>query len=88
MIEQSANLIMNCIRAAGKDGLISPTEEAMRVYDAEIQEALSETVWATSCSSWYKRDDGQITILYPYNARTFRRRHRKFHKDHFQIRQR
>ncbi len=24
MIEQSANLIMNCIKAAGKDGLISP----------------------------------------------------------------
>jgi len=88
MIEQSANLIMNCIRAAGKDGLISPTEEAMQAYDAEIQEALSGTVWSASCSSWYKREDGQITILYPYNAQTFRKRHRKFHKDHFQIRQR
>jgi cation diffusion facilitator CzcD-associated flavoprotein CzcO len=86
MIEQSANMIINCIRAAGKDGLIAPKQEAMRAYDAEIQAALARTVWATSCSSWYKRDDGHITILYPYNAQTFRRRHSKFRPEHFVIR--
>ena len=88
MIEQSANLIMNCIRAAGDDGLIAPTEQAMLDYDAEIQAALATTVWATSCSSWYKRDDGHITILYPYNAQTYRKRHLQFHRDHFEIRKR
>ena len=85
MIEQSANLILNCIQAAGKDSLIAPTEEAMQAYDREIQDALAGTVWATSCSSWYKRDDGHITILYPYNAQTFRRRHRKLHREHFEV---
>jgi len=87
MIEQSANLIINCIEAAGKDRLIAPKEEAMQAYDAEIQAALAGTVWATSCSSWYKRDDGHITILYPYNAQTYRRRHRKLRQEHFEIRQ-
>ncbi len=88
MIEQAANLIMNCIKAAGDDGLIAPTEEAMLAYDAEIQAALATTVWATSCRSWYKREDGHITILYPYNAQTYRKRHLKFNRDHFEIRQR
>ena len=88
MIEQSANLIMNCIRAAGEDGLIAPTEAAMRAYDREIQQALAGTVWATSCHSWYKREDGRITILYPFNAQTYRRRHKKLRKDHFEIRPR
>ena len=84
MIEQSANLIMNCIKA-GKDGLIAPREEAMQAYDAEIQAALAGTVWATSCSSWYKREDGHITILYPYNAQTYRRRHKKIRIEDFEL---
>jgi cation diffusion facilitator CzcD-associated flavoprotein CzcO len=88
MIEQSANLIINCIRAAGPDELIAPTEQAMRAYDDEIQRALSGTVWATSCQSWYKRADGRITILYPYNAQTYRRRHKKLRREDFQIRPR
>ena len=88
MIEQGANMIINCIRAAGKDGLIAPTEQAMRAYDDEIQEALAGTVWATSCHSWYKREDGRITILYPYNAQTYRRRHKKLRLEDFEIRQR
>ena len=87
MIEQSANMIMNCIEAAG-DGLIEPTAEAMQSYDDEIQEALQDTVWATSCKSWYKRDDGYITILYPYNAQTYRRRHRRLNLGDFSIRSR
>jgi len=85
MIEQGANMIINCVEAAGKDGLIAPTEEAMRAYDEEIQASLADTVWATSCSSWYKREDGHITILYPYNARTYRRRHKKLKLADFEI---
>jgi len=85
MIEQAANMIMNCILAAGEDGLIAPTGEAMQAYDREIQEALAGTVWATSCSSWYKRADGRITILYPYNGRTFRKRHKMLRREHFVV---
>jgi cation diffusion facilitator CzcD-associated flavoprotein CzcO len=85
MIEQSCNMIMNCIDAAGHDGLIEPTEAAMLKYDREIQRALAGTVWATSCSSWYKREDGYITILYPYSGQTFRRRHKKLQLEHFRI---
>jgi len=88
MIEQAANLIIQCIRAAGADGLIAPTGQAMRAYDAEIQRALAGTVWATSCQSWYKRADGRITILYPWDGRTYRRRHKKLRREDFEIRRR
>jgi cation diffusion facilitator CzcD-associated flavoprotein CzcO len=85
MIEQSANMIIDCVRAAGEEGLIAPREEAMRAYDDEMQAALATTVWATSCSSWYKRDDGRITILYPYSAQTYRRRHKHLRLKDFEI---
>ena len=85
MIEQSARLIIDCIKAAGAKGLIAPRQEAMHAYNTEIQSALADTVWATSCQSWYKRDDGRITALYPYNARTYRKRHLRFQRDHFEI---
>ncbi|MGD2128545.1 MAG: NAD(P)/FAD-dependent oxidoreductase [Lysobacterales bacterium] len=86
MIEQAVDFIIGCIEAAGENGLIAPTREAMLAYDDEIQRALADTVWATSCQSWYKRDDGRITVLYPYNGRTWRRRHRKLRREHFEIR--
>jgi len=85
MIEQSANMIINCIQAAGEQGLIAPTEEAMQAYDREIQASLADTVWATSCSSWYKREDGRITILFPYNAQTYRQRHKKLRREDYEI---
>jgi cation diffusion facilitator CzcD-associated flavoprotein CzcO len=87
MIEQAANMIINCIEAAGADGLIAPTEEAMQAYNDEIQTALGGTVWATSCSSWYKREDGYITVLYPFSAMTYRRRHKKLKLGDFEISQ-
>jgi hypothetical protein len=85
MIEQAAHYIVQCIQAAGPDGLIAPTESAMRSYDRELQEALAGTVWATSCHSWYKREDGRITALYPYNASTYRKRHKKININDFEI---
>lgn len=85
MIEQAAKLIVECIQAAGEDGLIAPREEAMLAYDREIQAALAGTVWATGCSSWYKRADGRITVLYPYDARTYRRRHKKLKISDFEL---
>jgi cation diffusion facilitator CzcD-associated flavoprotein CzcO len=88
MIEQAANLILRCIEAAGRDGLIAPTAAAMQSYDRELQAALAGTVWAGGCRSWYKRADGRITVLYPYDARTYRRRHKNIKINDFTIKSR
>ena len=85
MIEQAAHFIVQCILTAGRDGLIAPREEAMQAYDRELQQALSGTVWATGCRSWYKREDGRITVLYPFSASTFRKRHKNIDISKFEV---
>ena len=85
MIEQQVDYIMQCITKAGRNQLLAPTPQAMAEFNEDLQEKLQETVWAGSCSSYYKRPDGRIATLYPYNARTFRKRHRHIQWNDFQI---
>ena len=85
MIEQSVGWILKCIRKAGADRIVSVTGEATRDYNRKIQAALAETVWATSCNSWYKKSDGSIETLYPFDARTFRRQMRRINRDHIRF---
>ena len=85
MIEAQLNLILQAIEAAGNDKLIQVTEVAYQRYNDEIREALQHTVWAGDCKSWYKREDGEISSLYPYNARTYMKDHRKLVMTDFQL---
>ena len=77
MIEKQVGFILQCIKKAGHTGLVAPTQRAQREFNDEIQEKLQGTVWAGNCKSYYKREDGKIATLYPYNARTFTKRHKK-----------
>lgn len=85
MIEAQLQLIMQAIEAAGPDGLIEVTASANDAYNAMIREALEDTVWAGDCKSWYKRADGEIVTLYPFNARTFRRDHKHLQRQDFKF---
>ncbi|MEM9104024.1 MAG: NAD(P)/FAD-dependent oxidoreductase [Pseudomonadota bacterium] len=82
MIEQSVNWIVRCIRKAGNNRIVKVSEQANSDYNRKIQSALADTVWATSCNSWYKKSDGSIETLYPFDARTFRRQMRRIDKSH------
>lgn len=73
MIEQTVGWIMRAMEAAGESGTVSVRAEAQRSYNDRIQADLQKTVWASGCHSWYRRADGRIETLYPYNARAFRR---------------
>jgi cation diffusion facilitator CzcD-associated flavoprotein CzcO len=81
MIEKQVGYIMQAIKKAGTTNLIAPKQQVMNDFNVEIQGRLQNTVWAGNCKSYYKREDGRIGTLYPYNARTFRNRHKKL-KDH------
>lgn len=85
IVEKQVNYILSCIEKSGKNRLIAPKADAMKKYNSEIQNKLSETVWAGSCQSWYRREDGKIVTLYPYNARTFRDRHKQVKWEDFVI---
>jgi len=86
MIEQTVGWIMQCIEKVKAGETVEATEAAQRGYNAEIQGLLGETVWASGCSSWYKRDDGRIETLVPYNARRFRKEMRQVHWEDLAVR--
>jgi len=86
MIEAQLQLILQAIEAAGRDKLIQVREEANRRYNDDIHAALQDTVWAGDCMSWYKRPDGEITTLYPYNARSYLKDHEHLQQGDFELR--
>ncbi len=85
MIEAQMELILQAIAAAGRSRLIEVKQHALQRYNEDIQRALQGTVWAGSCSSWYKREDGRISSLYPYDARTYIADHRRLVMADFQL---
>ena len=68
MIEQQVSYIVQCIKGLGKNTYIDAKPSAMQRYNARIQSALANTVWAADCPSWYKTSDGKIPTLWPYNT--------------------
>ncbi|WP_187276627.1 flavin-containing monooxygenase [Parahaliea maris] len=83
MIEAQLELILQAIASAGENRAIEVTEAAWEEYNRMLRSALQETVWAGDCQSWYKRPDGEISSLYPFNARRYRREHRYLEREHF-----
>ncbi len=85
MIEQEVGYILQLIGKAGRNQLISVRPETQAAYNADIHAALSGSVWASGCKSWYRRPDGKITTLYPNNAREFRRQLQNVDVDDFEV---
>jgi cation diffusion facilitator CzcD-associated flavoprotein CzcO len=85
MIEAQLLLIMQALEAAGSEQLLEVSEAANQAYNNTIGEALKNTVWAGDCNSWYKREDGEIATLYPFDVSTYRRDHKRLQKQDFTI---
>jgi cation diffusion facilitator CzcD-associated flavoprotein CzcO len=49
---------------------LSPTEQAMKEYEAERSEAALKTVWATGCQSWYLDKRG-VPATWPFSLDRF-----------------
>lgn len=47
-------------------------------FNDELQKALSKTVWASGCSSWFLDFEGRNTTMWPWSTAEFRRRTRRF----------
>ena len=59
-----------CWRRA-KDREISPTADALAVFEAERAEAAKNTIWVTGCRSWYLDDRG-MPAVWPWKFDRFR----------------
>ena len=85
MIEAQLQLIMQAVTVAGSDHLIEVLPTAAANYTRRIRDALKDTVWSGPCDSWYKKDNGDIDTLYPHNARSYLRDHRRLSRRDFRI---
>ena len=71
LIEQSVDWIIDVIKLAGRDRLVSVSEETCLAFGDAMQSQLGKTVWASGCDSWYIGSNGRIETLFPGNARDF-----------------
>lgn len=76
MIEQQVDYILAALVQLDRRGsaAVEVTGEAMSAWDEEIQRRSADTVWAESCHSWYKTDDGRITNNWVGHTTEYRRR--------------
>nr|WP_240969551.1 NAD(P)/FAD-dependent oxidoreductase [Sneathiella limimaris] len=77
MIEAQMQFVLQCLKKAGNTHLLEPTPDAVARYNQFLQGALTNTVWAGSCKSWYKDEEGRNFTLYPKPARFFWRERKK-----------
>jgi cation diffusion facilitator CzcD-associated flavoprotein CzcO len=66
MLEAAARAITTLLRLADAQGArsVAVRPEAEDRYDAEIQDRLRDSVWA-SCHNWYHQDGGRISTNWP-----------------------
>lgn len=88
MIEAQVQYIMQTLNAMKqkKARFIDLKPEAQRIYNQEIQEKLSRTVWQTGgCVSWYQMKNGKNVTLWPGFTFSFMQRTQKFDPEKYEI---
>lgn len=85
MVEAQIKFIMDCLKLSGQSKLIEPKQDVMEYQNDVIQHDLENTVWAGSCQSWYKDENGRIHTLYPHTARKFLKERKKLKTEDFLI---
>jgi cation diffusion facilitator CzcD-associated flavoprotein CzcO len=77
MIECQLHYVMDALKR--RADRIEVRREAQDRWNAEVQEALRDSVWNTGgCASWYLDQNGDNPIMWPRQTFTFRRRLREF----------
>jgi cation diffusion facilitator CzcD-associated flavoprotein CzcO len=81
MIESQLAYVLDALRTMERSGLASVDvrQDVQDAYNEELQDGLSETVWAAGgCASWYLDASGRNTTLWPGGTWRFRTRTRRF----------
>ncbi len=55
----------------GRAGAVAPTAEATERFNAQLREAMGDTVWMTGCQSWYIGADG-LPMNWPWRPERYR----------------
>jgi cation diffusion facilitator CzcD-associated flavoprotein CzcO len=76
MIECQTGYLGQAVTAmqSGRTGPLEVRRDVADRYDAEMQDRLSRSVWASGCSSWYQTPGGRITTNWPGQVEEYRER--------------
>jgi cation diffusion facilitator CzcD-associated flavoprotein CzcO len=85
IIESQLAFIDDAMRELKFYSWLSPTADAQARFNDELARRLPRTVWATGCTSWYRRADGRITTLWPGSTLEYRRRTRRLPERDFEF---
>lgn len=72
--------------AERKARTIEVTAEAQNRYNAEIQEAMTGTVWLANCNNYYRHPSGKIVTQLPFSGNTFAERTRELALEDYLLR--
>ena len=80
MIEAQVGYILDALDLMDKKELttLDVRADIQRSYNVALQEKIKKTVWSTGCDSWYQRDDGKNTTLWPSFTFSYMRRMNQF----------
>jgi cation diffusion facilitator CzcD-associated flavoprotein CzcO len=78
MIERQARYIRQAVEHIAQPDVsyVDVRPDVEDRYDKEVQRRLAKSVW-TSCTSWYRRDDGRVPTNWPGLVSEYHRRTRK-----------
>ncbi|MFJ4952585.1 flavin-containing monooxygenase [Streptomyces sp. NPDC088760] len=78
-LEAQAVHIARCValladrRAAGAGAVMEATPQALQAWQERVDEGSAHTVWAGSCTSWFKTGDGVLTNNWPFRTTLYQR---------------
>jgi cation diffusion facilitator CzcD-associated flavoprotein CzcO len=87
MIEAQIRYVVAALAAMDRAGALEVCRPAQAAYNAQLQAALTDTVWnAGGCRSWYRDAQGRNFTLWPTHTVTFLRQMRRFDADAYELR--
>lgn len=79
MLEAQLNYLVQALRfLARSNKVVEVRADVQAAGDAERQQRLRHTVWASGCQSWYRSASGRIDTLWPDFSFNYWRRTRRF----------
>ncbi|MBL4853468.1 MAG: NAD(P)/FAD-dependent oxidoreductase [Robiginitomaculum sp.] len=85
MIEAQMPYMLQLVQGVKPGQYFTVKPQAVRAYNQKIQTRLRTSIWATSCQSWYKTEDGSIPTLWPDPTYSYKRMMRNVDWDEFMI---
>jgi cation diffusion facilitator CzcD-associated flavoprotein CzcO len=70
ILEAQAGYVVDALAAMEREGVsvVDVRRDVLERYDAQTQEALAGTVWATGCNSYFTNDAGRIVTQLPWTS--------------------